>query len=231
MNRPATLAIICAVVGLADVVWMDAWLLPAWASAATTSTTTSSPTIAAAALHTAATPVEPRAPERTAAEPTASATPAPAAPAAAAPAAAAPAAAAPAPAVAASPELVVVDPDESPQSAGAGRIPIYFVDTGSAELGADARASLLALAGRMRDDASLRVIVRGHADARGTRRDNFRLSRRRAQAVARELGVHGIDEQRISLAWFGERKPAVRGSNPRAWAANRRVELDVKGRR
>jgi peptidoglycan-associated lipoprotein len=75
-------------------------------------------------------------------------------------------------------------------------------------------------------DASVRI--EGHADARGSRRTNFGLSRRRANAVAAELRRAGVDDTRIAVVWSGERQPARKGSGAAVWAANRRVELQLR---
>ncbi|MBC8074096.1 MAG: OmpA family protein, partial [Deltaproteobacteria bacterium] len=127
--------------------------------------------------------------------------------------------------------IMVADAAANPAIAAKPAAPepraIYFIQTGAAEPDATAQAELDELARRLRDDRALEISVHGHADARGSRVANHRLSKQRAQAVARVLQRDGIAAKRILLAWYGERKPAVAGAGDEAWAANRRVELRV----
>jgi peptidoglycan-associated lipoprotein len=102
---------------------------------------------------------------------------------------------------------------------------VSFARTGEFRVPEAAEGVIEDVVAAMVRDPSLVVVVQGHADARGTRRDNLRLSKRRAQAVARELMQRGIEASRLRIQWFGERKPAVIGDGSTAWAANRRTDL------
>lgn len=72
------------------------------------------------------------------------------------------------------------------------------------------------------------VRVHGHADARGDEEFNQRLSERRAEAVAAQLRALGVPSQRLIVAGFGSRQPAVKGTDPRSYARNRRVEIWIE---
>ncbi len=69
--------------------------------------------------------------------------------------------------------------------------------------------------------------VEGHADVRGSRSYNLKLSRRRAAAVRRALVGFGMQADSIQTVGFGESRPATRGKNSKAHQRNRRVELVV----
>lgn len=66
------------------------------------------------------------------------------------------------------------------------------------------------------------VTIAGHADERGTREYNLALGDRRATSVKNYLVALGIDPRRVTTISYGKERPAVLGSNPSAWAQNRR---------
>lgn len=67
------------------------------------------------------------------------------------------------------------------------------------------------------------AILEGHADERGTREYNQALGERRANAVFDYMTARGVAQIRLATISYGELRPAVLGSNPAAWAQNRRV--------
>lgn len=75
---------------------------------------------------------------------------------------------------------------------------------------------------------TIKVVIEGHADARGADDYNLKLGTRRAETVKNELVTLGIQADRMSTVSYGETHPAVTGSSPEAYAANRRVEFTVK---
>lgn len=74
-----------------------------------------------------------------------------------------------------------------------------------------------------------RVEVVGHADVRGTKKHNVKLSKSRAINIAAELKKAGLDNTRITTEGVGAAKPRVLGNNADAYAQNRRVELKFIG--
>lgn len=101
---------------------------------------------------------------------------------------------------------------------------------GSAELsprcrrGLDAVARVLALRYNP-------IRVEGHTDGRfqptADHPTTWALSVARAVAAARYLAARGIAPKRISVAGYGDHRPAVRGEAPARQARNRRVEIVV----
>jgi len=71
------------------------------------------------------------------------------------------------------------------------------------------------------------IYVYAYTDDSGTKDYNLQLSARRARAVRDALVQAGIDPSLISTKGFGKSKPLVPGSNPKARAANRRVEIGI----
>jgi outer membrane protein OmpA-like peptidoglycan-associated protein len=129
---------------------------------------------------------------------------------------AATAAAAPTPAPGAPAEM----PRGSRPSATMVRFP-----TASAAVDQGAALILLGVAQRMREDPSLRVVLRGFADERGTREFNQWLSLRRAEAVAEFCQRAGIAADRITSTGQGAAQPLDGTGTPEALARNRRVEI------
>lgn len=72
------------------------------------------------------------------------------------------------------------------------------------------------------------VTIEGHCDERGTREYNLALGERRATAAKNYLVALGISPTRITTISYGKERPAVMGSNPSAWAQNRRAVTVVE---
>jgi peptidoglycan-associated lipoprotein len=70
---------------------------------------------------------------------------------------------------------------------------------------------------------NVNVTIEGHCDERGTREYNLALGDRRATAMKNYLVSLGIDSRRVNTISYGKERPAVMGSNPSAWAQNRRA--------
>lgn len=69
------------------------------------------------------------------------------------------------------------------------------------------------------------LVIDGHTDRQGTRRDNFILSRQRASGVASYLLSRGIPPQQMVMRAFGETRPVVKTRDGRRSRANRRIEI------
>ncbi|HEY8431919.1 MAG TPA: OmpA family protein, partial [Sandaracinaceae bacterium] len=74
-----------------------------------------------------------------------------------------------------------------------------------------------------------RLIVGGHADARGTIPYNEELSRRRAEAVVNYLVSQGVPRDVIEVRAYGELLPAIpEAQTPFEHQVNRRVAFEVQ---
>jgi pilus assembly protein CpaD len=69
------------------------------------------------------------------------------------------------------------------------------------------------------------ISIEGHADERATDLYNLELASRRISSVGAFLREQGFEQFELRTSSFGERVPAVAGSNPEAWQQNRRVEV------
>lgn len=72
------------------------------------------------------------------------------------------------------------------------------------------------------ENATVRIVVEGHCDARGTSEYNLGLGKRRAEAVKAYLVSKSVAADRIDTVSYGKERPAVPGSDAVAYAKNRR---------
>ena len=77
----------------------------------------------------------------------------------------------------------------------------------------------------MAKNKSATVLLKGHADERGTAGYNLALGEQRANSVKNALIEQGIGSDRINTVSFGEEKPINFEHNQKAWSENRRVEF------
>jgi len=99
--------------------------------------------------------------------------------------------------------------------------------TGKSDIAPPYRAILNRIAGTLMTSKGYSINVYGYTDDSGTKDYNLKLSARRARAVRDSLVKAGIDSSLISTKGFGKSKPLARGSNPKARAANSRVEIGI----
>ena len=95
----------------------------------------------------------------------------------------------------------------------------------SSELDSESQAVAEAHAAFLRDNASITVVLEGHADERGTREYNLALGERRAQSVADVFVALGVSAGNIENVSYGEENPVADGHDESAWRLNRRVEI------
>jgi peptidoglycan-associated lipoprotein len=72
---------------------------------------------------------------------------------------------------------------------------------------------------------SVKVLVEGHADERGTPEYNIALGESRGKAVAKYLQSLGVADGQISVVSYGEEKPMIKSRTEEAFAKNRRAVL------
>jgi len=100
----------------------------------------------------------------------------------------------------------------------------------SAELDADARAILQKNTDYLKRWASTKVLIEGHADARGTSEYNLALGDRRASAAKDYVVSLGIPNDRVTSASKGKEAPVCREDNEECYAKNRRGHFVFTGK-
>jgi peptidoglycan-associated lipoprotein len=76
---------------------------------------------------------------------------------------------------------------------------------------------------------SMKMLIQGNADERGSREYNLALAQKRADAVKKALSLLGIAEGQMESVSLGEEKPACTESTEECWAQNRRGDMLYSG--
>ncbi len=93
----------------------------------------------------------------------------------------------------------------------------------SSEISAHAQKTLDRQAAFLKAKPSIKIIIGGHCDERGTREYNLALGERRAASAKDYLVSKGINSARIRIISYGKERPIATGSNEGSWARNRRA--------
>lgn len=96
-----------------------------------------------------------------------------------------------------------------------------FFDVDQWRLDDEDKAVLQRQASWLQQYPSVRLIVAGNCDERGTREYNIGLGERRASVVRDYLVSLGVDADRIETTSNGKDRPWKDGSGPQIWAQNR----------
>ncbi len=84
------------------------------------------------------------------------------------------------------------------------------------------------IAALMSENTTVRVLVEGHADERGTNEYNIGLGENRAKAAKRYLTAYGIKDSRFEATSYGRERPAIPNcSDEPCHSKNRRVEWKI----
>ncbi len=98
-------------------------------------------------------------------------------------------------------------------------------ETGNAQIGADPNGSIAALAERLKQNDTLRVILVGHSDMSGSLDGNIALSEKRAGSVLDVLASDfGIKRSRLSARGVGFLSPRASNETDNGRQKNRRIE-------
>ncbi|MBZ2170524.1 peptidoglycan-associated lipoprotein Pal [Nitratidesulfovibrio sp. SRB-5] len=103
---------------------------------------------------------------------------------------------------------------------------VYF-DFDKFDLKAESKEVLKQKADVLKKFPSIRVLVEGHCDERGTQEYNLALGERRARAAYEYLVMSGVNAGQLEMISYGEERPAVEGHNEAAWSKNRRGEFKI----
>jgi len=105
------------------------------------------------------------------------------------------------------------------------RLQTVYFPFDAATLTTDAQETLNRNAEWLISKPTVRIVIEGHTDDRGTTEYNLALSQRRAHAVRQYLKQMGVDQSRMRVVPFGEEKPADIDTSEQAWGKNRRAEF------
>jgi len=105
---------------------------------------------------------------------------------------------------------------------------VYF-DTDEYSVRPDARATLEKQAAWLAKYPSVRVLIEGNADERGTREYNLALGARRANAVKEYLVSLGVSASRLETISYGKERPICTDSSESCYSQNRRGVSTISG--
>jgi len=91
----------------------------------------------------------------------------------------------------------------------------------------DAKPILAANAAWLKKWTSVKILIEGHCDERGTEEYNLALGEKRAKAVFDYLVSLGISPDRMRIISYGKSQPLDPGHNEEAWAKNRRAQFTI----
>ena len=103
-----------------------------------------------------------------------------------------------------------------------------FFDYDSYDLRDDARQVLRDNARALAERGTLRLVVEGHCDERGSEKYNLALGDMRANSAKEFLVAQGIPADRIETVSLGEEQPFAQGHDESAWSQNRRAHFVLK---
>jgi len=101
---------------------------------------------------------------------------------------------------------------------------IYF-DYDRAVVRDDARATIEGNAYWMKKFRTVKILVEGHCDERGTEEYNLALGEKRAKAAQDYMLSLGIGSDRIKIISYGKSQPINPGHDEGAWQMNRRAQF------
>jgi peptidoglycan-associated lipoprotein len=98
--------------------------------------------------------------------------------------------------------------------------PVFFA-LDSIEISEEGRGVLQKNSDFLKRRTSVKVLIEGHADSRGTNEYNLALAERRADAVRDYLVSLGIPNDRVTIVSKGEEQPFCKEETEACWQQNR----------
>lgn len=77
----------------------------------------------------------------------------------------------------------------------------------------------------LKDNPEAKILIEGHCDERGSKKYNYKLGKKRANAVRNYLFKKGVSKKRIKTVSYGETRPVALGHDESAWSQNRRAVI------
>ena len=97
-----------------------------------------------------------------------------------------------------------------------------FFDYDTADIRSDAQATLAKDASYLTSHPTIKVVIGGYCDERGSDEYNLALGQNRANATKDALVTAGVATTRIRVVSYGKEKPFCADSNEQCWQLNRR---------
>ena len=91
----------------------------------------------------------------------------------------------------------------------------------------DAKSVLERNAAWMNKFRTVKILIEGHCDERGTEEYNLALGEKRAKSTMDYLSTLGISADRMKIISYGKSQPIDPGHGEDSWARNRRAQFTV----
>jgi len=102
-----------------------------------------------------------------------------------------------------------------------------FFDYDSYDVRSDAEGSLSKSAAFLAQNPSIKVLIGGYCDERGSNEYNLTLGQSRANSAKQALVQAGVAADRIRVVSFGKEKPFCTESTEECWQQNRRAGFSI----
>ncbi len=107
------------------------------------------------------------------------------------------------------------------------RVQDIFFDYDTADIRADAQATLSQDAAFLNNHPDIKIVIGGYCDERGSNEYNLALGQSRAEAARNALVNAGVAPARIRVISYGKERPVCTESTEDCWQQNRRGGFTV----
>jgi peptidoglycan-associated lipoprotein len=115
----------------------------------------------------------------------------------------------------------VTAPSPSEEELFARNIRDILFDYDKAEIRGDQTATAQQDAAFLMQHPSIKVVLEGHCDNRGSEEYNLALGTSRAESLKKALLQQGVSEDRLKTISYGKEKPFCSEENDQCWQQNR----------
>jgi peptidoglycan-associated lipoprotein len=102
-----------------------------------------------------------------------------------------------------------------------------FFDYDAYDVRSDAAGSLSKSAAYLAQNPTIKVLIGGYCDERGSNEYNLTLGQNRAESVKKALVQAGVAENRLRVVSYGKEKPFCSESTEECWQQNRRAGFTI----
>jgi peptidoglycan-associated lipoprotein len=102
-----------------------------------------------------------------------------------------------------------------------------FFDYDAYDVRSDAAPSLSKSAAYLAQNPSIKVLIGGYCDERGSNEYNLTLGQNRAESVKKALVQAGVAPDRLRVVSYGKEKPFCTESTEECWQQNRRAGFTI----
>ena len=115
----------------------------------------------------------------------------------------------------------VTPPSPSEEELFARNVRDVLFDYDKAEIRGDQATTAQSDAAFLMQHPSIKVVLEGHCDNRGSEEYNLALGTSRAESLKKALLQHGVPEDRVKTISYGKEKPFCSEDNDACWQQNR----------